>query len=194
MLPGDAFSLILLLFLLQHQLDKQLLQLFIAVVDAELFKATAQQRKGVKYYVNIALWKQTQTFNHCTANKTHNKAMYVVIKVKYLYVDKDLWMLFILVEYLVPYKPVVLENLKTVDVQNPDNRVLPVNSGIIVFHLDYVIDTSHNPAEQTLIHGLKTTQHLTLNVCKYDTTWLLSKCFAHGLRAQDSLTHRQGYR
>lgn len=57
---------------------------------------------------------------------------------------------------LVSSKPVVLENLKTVDVQHPDHCVLPVNSGVIVFHLDYVIDTSHNPAEQTLVHGLKT--------------------------------------
>lgn len=40
MFPGDAFSLILFLFLLQHQLDEELLQLFITVVDAELFKAT----------------------------------------------------------------------------------------------------------------------------------------------------------
>lgn len=43
MFPGDAFSLILFLFLLQHQLDEKLLQLFITVVDAELFKATARE-------------------------------------------------------------------------------------------------------------------------------------------------------
>lgn len=53
MFPGDAFSLIFLLLLLQHQLDEQLLQLFIAVVDAELFKAAAQQTEEMKHYVNI---------------------------------------------------------------------------------------------------------------------------------------------
>ena len=34
--PFDALPLVLLLLLLQHQLDEQLLQLFVAVVDAEL--------------------------------------------------------------------------------------------------------------------------------------------------------------
>ena len=34
--PLDALPLVLLLLLLQHQLDEQLLQLFVAVVDAEL--------------------------------------------------------------------------------------------------------------------------------------------------------------
>jgi hypothetical protein len=34
--PGDALALILLLLLLQDELDKQLLQLLVAVVDAEL--------------------------------------------------------------------------------------------------------------------------------------------------------------
>lgn len=44
MFPGDALPLILFLFLLQHQLDEKLLQLFITVVDAELFKATEQEK------------------------------------------------------------------------------------------------------------------------------------------------------
>lgn len=39
MFPGDSFSLILFLLLLQHQLDEELLQLLVTVVDAELFKA-----------------------------------------------------------------------------------------------------------------------------------------------------------
>lgn len=50
--PGDAFSLILLLLLFQHQLDEELLQLFVAVVDAELFEATAQQQQQVRVRVN----------------------------------------------------------------------------------------------------------------------------------------------
>ena len=37
-LPLDPLPLVLLLLLLQHQLDEQLLQLLIAVVDAELLK------------------------------------------------------------------------------------------------------------------------------------------------------------
>lgn len=40
-LPGDALPLVLLLFLLQDQLDKELLQLLVAVIDAELLEAGA---------------------------------------------------------------------------------------------------------------------------------------------------------
>lgn len=54
-------------------------------------------------------------------------------------------------------KPVVLENLEPVDVQHPDDRVLPVDSGVVVFHLDYIVDSTHDPAEQTLVHGLRRT-------------------------------------
>jgi len=43
MLPLDAFAHVLLLFLLQHDLDEQLLQFLVAVVDAELLE-TAHQR------------------------------------------------------------------------------------------------------------------------------------------------------
>lgn len=38
-LPGDALALVLLLLLLQDEPDEQLLQLLVAVVDAELLKA-----------------------------------------------------------------------------------------------------------------------------------------------------------
>jgi len=38
MLPLDAFTHVLLLFLLQDDLNEQLLKLLIAVVDAELLK------------------------------------------------------------------------------------------------------------------------------------------------------------
>lgn len=61
MFPGDAFSLILFLFLLQHQLDEKLLQLFITVVDAELFKATAQETEEIERYVILMLWMQPHT-------------------------------------------------------------------------------------------------------------------------------------
>lgn len=62
--------------------------------------------------------------------------------------------------YSVSFKPVVLENLKTIDVQHPDNCVLSMDPGVVVSHLDDVIDPSHNPAEQTLVHGLRTTTAL----------------------------------
>ena len=45
MFPGDALPLVLLLLLLQHQLDEQLLQLLVAVVDAELLKAGDEQSR-----------------------------------------------------------------------------------------------------------------------------------------------------
>lgn len=60
--------------------------------------------------------------------------------------------------YILSFEPVVLENLKAIDVQHPDDGVLPVDSGIVVFHLNDVIDPPHNPAEQALIHGLRTTK------------------------------------
>lgn len=41
-LPGDALPLVLLLLLLQHELNEELLQLLVAVVDAELLKAAGQ--------------------------------------------------------------------------------------------------------------------------------------------------------
>lgn len=53
-----------------------------------------------------------------------------------------------------PSRPVVLEDLKAVDVQHPDHRVLAVHSGVVVLHLDDVVDAAHDPAEQTLVHGL----------------------------------------
>lgn len=53
-----------------------------------------------------------------------------------------------------PSGPVVLEDLKAVDVQHPDHRVLAVHSGVVVLHLDDVVDPAHDPAEQTLVHGL----------------------------------------
>lgn len=39
MLPLNALALVLRLFLLQDQLNEQLLKLFVAIVDAELLKA-----------------------------------------------------------------------------------------------------------------------------------------------------------
>lgn len=42
--PLDAFALVFLLFLLQDQLDEQLLQLLVAIVDAKLFETGKQSK------------------------------------------------------------------------------------------------------------------------------------------------------
>lgn len=56
MLPGDAFSLVLALLLLQNQLDEKLLQLLVAVVDDELLKAVVlqMQEQEKKYESQLA--------------------------------------------------------------------------------------------------------------------------------------------
>ena len=46
--PLDAFPHVLLLFLLQHQLNEQLLQLLVAVVDTELLKAATHIHNDAK--------------------------------------------------------------------------------------------------------------------------------------------------
>lgn len=115
MFPGDSFSLVLVLFLLQDQLDEELLQFLVAVVDAKLFKAAAGQNKGQFHKVPRSV-RNTRVF--------------------------------------MPFEPVVLEYLKAVDVQHPDHRVLAVDPGVVVLHLDDVVDAAHDPAEQTLVHGL----------------------------------------
>jgi hypothetical protein len=38
LLPIDAFALVFLLLLFQHQFDEKLLQFLVAVIDAELFE------------------------------------------------------------------------------------------------------------------------------------------------------------
>lgn len=45
MFPGDALSLVLILFLLQDQLDEKLLELLIAVVDTKLLKAEGERER-----------------------------------------------------------------------------------------------------------------------------------------------------
>lgn len=64
MFPGDSFSLILFLLLLQHQLDEELLQLLVTVVDAELFKAATQTEESECFgfiYCEI-FYTKTQVF------------------------------------------------------------------------------------------------------------------------------------
>ena len=59
MFPGDAFSLVLFLFLLQNQLDEELLQLLVAVVDAELFKAAEEP------------WSSSAILRHASETVSH---------------------------------------------------------------------------------------------------------------------------
>ena len=45
--PGDSLALVLFLFLPQHKLNEELLQLLVAIVDTELLKADRQSdREG----------------------------------------------------------------------------------------------------------------------------------------------------
>ena len=57
MFPGDALSLVLLLLLLQHQLDEQLLQLLVAVVDTELLKTgqSGMRQKTFLWFSSIEI-------------------------------------------------------------------------------------------------------------------------------------------
>jgi len=47
-LPLDALAQVFFLLLLQHDLDEQLLQLLIAIVDAELLETIAKTHTHVK--------------------------------------------------------------------------------------------------------------------------------------------------
>lgn len=52
------------------------------------------------------------------------------------------------------HSPVILKDLKPIDVQDSNDCVLPMNPGVIVFNLNDIIDSSHNPTEKPLINGL----------------------------------------
>ena len=63
-LPLDALSLVLLLFLFQHQLNEELLKLFITVVDAELFKALKIAReKSISVCVIVYIFPHPTPFH-----------------------------------------------------------------------------------------------------------------------------------
>ena len=62
MFPGDPFPLVLLLFLLQDQLNKQLLELLVAVIDAELLKAA---RKGINQAQTNLKKTTTKQYGFC---------------------------------------------------------------------------------------------------------------------------------
>lgn len=54
--------------------------------------------------------------------------------------------------------PVIVKYLKAIDIQDPNHCVLAMHCGVVVLHLDDIVDVCHNPAEQTLVNGLQETQ------------------------------------
>lgn len=54
--------------------------------------------------------------------------------------------------------PVIVKYLKAIDVQDPNDCVLAMHCGVVVLHLDDIVDVCHNPAEETLVNGLQETQ------------------------------------
>lgn len=53
------------------------------------------------------------------------------------------------------HQPVVVKDLKAVDIQHPDDGVFPMQHWVVVFNLDDAVDAAHDPAEEPLIEGLK---------------------------------------
>lgn len=54
-------------------------------------------------------------------------------------------------------KPVVVKDLKAVDVQHADDRVLAMKQWVVVLHLDNAVDAAHDPAEEALVESLQET-------------------------------------
>lgn len=50
--------------------------------------------------------------------------------------------------------PIGVEDFKAIDVQDTDDGVLPVDSGIIIFDRNDLVDAGHDPAEKPLVDGL----------------------------------------
>lgn len=55
-------------------------------------------------------------------------------------------------------RPVVVKDLKAVDVQHADDRVLAMTQWVVVFNLDNTVDPAHDPAEQALVESLEETR------------------------------------
>lgn len=54
--------------------------------------------------------------------------------------------------------PVIVKYLEAIDIQDPNDCVLAMHCGVVVLHLDDIVDVCHNPAEETLVNGLQETQ------------------------------------
>lgn len=55
-------------------------------------------------------------------------------------------------------RPVVVKDLKAVDVQHANDRVLAMTQWVVVFNLDNTVDPAHDPAEQALVESLEETR------------------------------------
>lgn len=53
--------------------------------------------------------------------------------------------------------PVIVKYLKAINIQDPNDCVLAMHCGVVVLHLDDIVDVCHNPAEETLVNGLQET-------------------------------------
>ena len=87
--PVYSFSLVFLLFLFQHQLDEQLLKLFIAVVDAQLLKTVAVKdfkAVDIQYtdYCTLSVLGHVSNLNSVidTTNNPWEKAVINRLKIK----------------------------------------------------------------------------------------------------------------
>lgn len=55
-------------------------------------------------------------------------------------------------------RPVVVKDLKAVDVQHANDRVLAMTQWVVVFNLDNTVDPAHDPAEQAFVESLEETR------------------------------------
>lgn len=53
------------------------------------------------------------------------------------------------------HAPVVVKDLKTIDVQHANDGVLPVQHRVVVFHLDHAVDATDDPSEKPLVESLR---------------------------------------
>lgn len=51
--------------------------------------------------------------------------------------------------------PVVVKDLKTIDVQHADDGVLAVEHRVVVFHLDHTVDATDDPSKKSLVESLR---------------------------------------
>lgn len=68
--------------------------------------------------------------------------------------------------------PVVLKDFEAVDVQHADHRVFTVNIGVVVFHFNNVVNSSHNPTEETFINSLNKNKTIFTSGSEYTATHL----------------------
>lgn len=53
------------------------------------------------------------------------------------------------------HQPVVVKDLKAVDIQHTNDCVFPMKHWVVVFHRNDTVDAANNPAKKPLVEGLK---------------------------------------